>query len=268
MSSPVWLGVQTSLNICQLGSGSGGNATLVSTDQVRLLVDAGFSFREISKRLEAIGERSENLDAVLVSHEHSDHIRGLPQMAKKLKIPIYLTAMTAEAIDWKKANPQQEIFQAGQKILIGDIEIDTFTIPHHAIDPVAFCIRSQGVKLGLVTDLGYMPDSVRLQIEGCQLLVIESNHDLDMLKVGPYPWFVKQRVMSRVGHLSNQAVSVFLTDHFDRRAETIVLAHLSDNNNHPEIARLFATSALAKIGVNETRVVVAPQDRTTEVFKF
>ena len=176
--------------------------------------------------------------------------------------------MTAEAIDWKKANPQQEIFQAGQKILIGDIEIDTFTIPHDAIDPVAFCFRSQGVKLGLVTDLGYMPDSVRLQIEGCQLLVIESNHDLDMLKVGPYPWFVKQRVMSRVGHLSNQAVSDFLTDHFDRRAETIVLAHLSDNNNHPEIARLFATSALAKIGVNETRVVVAPQDRTTEVFKF
>ena len=235
---------------------------------MRLLIDAGFSFQEIGKRLTAIGECPDNLDAALISHEHSDHIRGLPQMTKKLKIPIYLTAMTAEAIDWKKAEPRQEIFQAGQKLVIGDLEIDTFTIPHDAVDPIAFCFCSQGFKLGLVTDLGYMPDSVRIQIEGCHLLILESNHDLDMLKVGPYPWFVKQRVMSRMGHLSNQAVSDFLTSGFDRCARTIILAHLSDNNNHPEIARLSATSALTEAGVSETQVIVAPQDHTTEVFTF
>ena len=258
----------TSLRICQLGSGSGGNATWIATDQVRLLVDVGFSFREIGKRLDAIGERAEDLDAVLISHEHSDHVRGLPQAAKKLKIPIHLTAMTDDAIDWHKARPRREIFQAGQRLVIGDVEIDSFTVPHDAVDPVAFCFRSQGVKLGLVTDLGYMPDSVRLQIEGCQLLVLESNHDLDMLKVGPYPWFVKQRVMSRMGHLSNQAVSDFLSGGFDRGARTVVLAHLSDNNNHPAIARLFATGALDEAGARDTRVVVAAQDRPTEVFTF
>tara|TARA_B100001123_G_C15345986_1_gene1037446 strand:- start:5022 stop:5747 length:726 start_codon:yes stop_codon:yes gene_type:complete len=241
---------------------------LISTERVHLLIDAGFSFREIVKRLDNIGKKPEDLDAALISHEHSDHVRGLPQAVKKLKIPIYLTAMTNEAIDWKKAQPQREIFQAGQQLVIGDLEIDTFTTPHDAVDPVAFCFHSQGVKLGLVTDLGYIPDSVRLQIGGCQLLVLESNHDLDMLKVGPYPWFVKQRVMSRVGHLSNQAVSDFLTSGFDRDAKTIVLAHLSDNNNHPDVARLFATSALAEAGINDTKVVVAPQNHTTEVFTF
>ena len=235
---------------------------------MRLLVDVGFSLREIGKRLDDIGERAEDLDAVLISHEHADHVRGLPQAAKKLKIPIHLTAMTDDAIDWHKARPRREIFQAGQRLVIGDVEIDSFTIPHDAVDPVAFCFRSQGVKLGLVTDLGYMPDSVRLQIEGCQLLVLESNHDLDMLKVGPYPWFVKQRVMSRMGHLSNQAVSDFLSGGFDRAARAVVLAHLSDNNNHPAIARLFATGALEEAGARDTRVVVAAQDRPTEVFTF
>ena len=261
-------GAFTSVRICQLGSGSRGNATWIATDRTRLLIDAGFSFREIGKRLDAIGERAEDLDAVLISHEHADHIRGLPQTAKKLEIPIHLTAMTDGAIDWGKALPRREIFQAGQRLLIGDLEIDTFTTPHDAVDPVAFCFRSQGVKLGLVTDLGYMPDSVRLQIEGCHLLILESNHDLDMLKVGPYPWFVKQRVMSRMGHLSNQAVSDFLSTGFDRGARAIVLAHLSHNNNHPEIARLFAASALADAGARDTRIVVAAQDRSTEVFTF
>ena len=251
-----------------MGSGSGGNATWIATDRVRLLIDAGFSFREIGKRLDAIGERAEDLDAVLISHEHSDHVRGLPQTAKRLKIPIHLTAMTDDTIDWHKAEPRREIFQAGQRLVIGDLEIDSFTIPHDAVDPVAFCFRSQGVKLGLVTDLGYMPDSVRLQIEGCHLLVLESNHDLEMLKVGPYPWFVKQRVMSRMGHLSNQAVSDFLSGGFDRAARAVVLAHLSDNNNHPEIARLFAASALDEAGARDTRVVIAHQDRPTEVFAF
>ncbi len=251
-----------------MGSGSGGNATWIATEKVRLLIDIGFSFREIGKRLSAIGESVDDLDAVLISHEHSDHVRGLPQAAKRLKIPIYLTAMTDDVLDWHKAEPRREIFQAGQRLAVGDVEIDTFTIPHDAVDPLAFCFRSQGVTLGLVTDLGYMPDSVRLQIEGCDLLVLESNHDLEMLKVGPYPWFVKQRVMSRMGHLSNQAVSDFLTGPFDRAAKTVVLAHLSDNNNHPEIARLFATSALDEVGAGDTEVVVAPQDHPTEVFTF
>ena len=251
-----------------MGSGSGGNATLIATEKVRLLVDIGFSFRETCKRLKSVGEDPQRIDAVLISHEHSDHIAGLPQLAKRLKAPIHITALTNDALDWNSVKPQLEYFEAGRGLTIGDIEIDSFTVPHDAVDPVAFCFRAQGVKVGLVTDLGYMPESVRRNISGCDLLMIESNHDLDMLKVGPHPWFVKQRVMSRVGHLSNQAVSDFLSTDFDRSTRTVILSHLSDANNHPAIARLFAQSALEQACARDTRIVVAEQRRPTEVFEL
>ena len=251
-----------------MGSGSNGNATLIATEKVRLLVDIGFSFRETCKRLTAIGEDPQRIDAVLISHEHSDHVAGLQQLAKRLKAPIYLTGMTNDALDWNSVDPVLELFDAGQRLTIGDIDIDTFTVPHDAVDPVAFCFRSQGVKVGVVTDLGYMPESVRRQTGGCGLLIIESNHDLDMLKVGPHPWFVKQRVMSRVGHLSNEAVSDFLSTDFDRSTQVVILSHLSDANNHPAIARLFAESALEQVSARDTRIVVADQKQPTEVFTF
>src|SRR5262249_53959716 len=156
------------------------------------------------------GEDVASLDAVLITHEHSDHIAGLTPLAKQLRNPIFLTWLTETCIEWQETTPRLERFQAGERFSVGDIEIDSFTIPHDAVDPVAFCFRAEGLKLGVVTDLGYIPESVKQQVRGCHLLVLESNHDLEMLKVGPYPWFVKQRVMSRVGHLSNHAVSQYL----------------------------------------------------------
>jgi len=261
-------GAATSLRISLLASGSSGNCALVATEKVRLLIDAGLSFREICRRLQAVGQDPQELDAVLISHEHSDHIAGLRQLTKKTKAPIYLTGMTRDAIDWKDLNPTIETFQAGQRIAIGDLEIDTFTIPHDAIDPVMFCVRWEGIKAGYVTDLGYMPDSIKHQIRGCDMLVLESNHDLEMLKVGPYPWFVKQRVMSRVGHLSNNAVSDFLEQDFDAKPRVLVLAHLSENNNHPEIARLGAQESLKRANATETRLVIASQKQVSEVFEF
>jgi phosphoribosyl 1,2-cyclic phosphodiesterase len=251
-----------------LASGSSGNSAFVATEKVRLLIDAGLSFREAGKRLAAIGEDIKNLDAVLISHEHSDHIVGLPQLVKKVCCPVFLTRLTEGTLSWNGAQPAVEHFEAGQTITIGDLEIDTFTIPHDAADPVAFCIRHGGIKAGVVTDLGYMTDSVKYQIRGCHWLALESNHDLEMLKVGPYPWFVKQRVMSRVGHLSNKAVSDFLTDGYDRTPQVLVLAHLSDSNNHPEVARMFAGQALETIGARETKLVIAQQSRPSEVFQF
>ena len=259
-----------SVRICVLGSGSGGNCTLVATARTRLLVDAGFSFREIKRRLKKIDEAVACVDAVLITHEHSDHVAGLPTLARKLQKPVFLTARTESRLDWGEGDfqPIIEKFQAGQRLLIGDIEVDSFTIPHDAVDPVGFCFRAQGLKLGVVTDLGYMPESVKQAIRGCHLLVLESNHDLDMLKVGPYPWFVKQRVMSRVGHLSNHAVSQFLESDYDRLSQVLVLAHLSEQNNHPEIARLTAVDALRSAGAERTRLVLAEQRHPTEVFQF
>ena len=152
--------------------------------------------------------------------------------------------------------------------MVGDIEIDSFTIPHDAIDPVGFSFRSQGIKIGLVTDLGYIPDSIKFHLRGSQVLMLESNHDLDMLKVGPYPWAVKQRVMSRNGHLSNDVVGDFVGHESRfRYRSTLVLGHLSEHNNHPEIARMVAQQALDGRGL-ATRLVVASQRQPTEVFRF
>jgi phosphoribosyl 1,2-cyclic phosphodiesterase len=220
-----------------LASGSSGNSALVSTGSTRLLVDAGLSRRELINRLAAVGEPFERIDAILISHEHSDHVSGLPVIAKTLDVPVYLTHLAAPAISWNGYQPKTEAFQAGMRLAIGDLEVDTFTIPHDAADPVGFCFRSQGLKIGLVTDLGYIPESIRFHLRGADLLVLESNHDLEMLKVGPYPWAVKQRVMSRNGHLSNDAVSDFIGSDLDGSVRTLVLGHLSEHNNHPEIAR-------------------------------
>jgi phosphoribosyl 1,2-cyclic phosphodiesterase len=261
------------LKVSILGSGSRGNAALVTTSRVRVLVDAGFSFRSLCKRMAEIGESADSLDAVLISHEHSDHISGLPVLSRKTKAPIYMTGRTADAIDWGEKKPDErqphiEKYEAGAKLVIGDLEIETFTIPHDAVDPVGFTFRQNGFKVGLATDLGYMTESIKRYIHGCDMLVLESNHDLEMLKVGPYPWFVKQRVMSRVGHLSNQAVSDYLSTEFDLQTRILVLAHLSGNNNHPEIARMFADQALQQAGAAQTRLLVADQDRPSEVFEF
>jgi phosphoribosyl 1,2-cyclic phosphodiesterase len=152
--------------------------------------------------------------------------------------------------------------------VLGDLEIDTFTIPHDAIDPIGCCLRWRGVKVGLATDLGYMPDSVKYHIRGCDLLILESNYDTEMLRVSPYPFFVRQRVGSRNGHLSNHEVAGFLSAEFDRKARTLVLAHLSEHNNHPELARLFAQQALDRAGARDTRLHIARQHEASEVFEF
>ena len=155
---------------------------------------------------------------------------------------------------------RRETFRSGSAFQIGDITITPFTIPHDAIDPVGFTFRSDGIKIGICTDLGYMPASVRDHLRGCHVLMLESNHDLEMLRGGPYPWSVKQRVMSRVGHLSNDALADFLTTDYDGGAEFLILAHLSEQNNHPEIARMTAERALgAQRDLLHNRLLLAAQ---------
>ena len=255
------------LKFCVLASGSSGNSAFIATERTRVLIDAGLSFRELSKRLAAIGEQPDRIDAILVTHEHCDHIAGLARFARRVPAPIYVTRLTAPVIEWDGFTPRLEPFQAGARFVVGDIEIDSFTIPHDAVDPVGFAFRAQGIKIGLVTDLGYIPDSIKFHLRGSQVLMLESNHDLDMLKVGPYPWAVKQRVMSRNGHLSNDVVGDFVSHEFDSGTATLILGHLSEHNNHPEIARMVARQALDRRGL-ATQLVVASQKEPTEVFTF
>jgi phosphoribosyl 1,2-cyclic phosphodiesterase len=242
------------LRVSILASGSSGNITLLETERTRLLVDCGLGKRETLARLAAIELSVDRIDGILITHEHTDHCNGLPQMLGLWKAPLYVTEPTMDAL--RRTLPDTlgkrlcalETIQAGQHFSIGDIDVHAFQIPHDAADPIGFTFRTNGTKMALVTDLGYMPELVKVHLRDADCLMLESNHDLDMLKVGPYPWVVKQRVLSRTGHLSNHAVSQYLCDPegFDARARYLVLAHLSQENNNPDLARLSAEEALGR----------------------
>jgi phosphoribosyl 1,2-cyclic phosphodiesterase len=270
------------VSVSVLASGSRGNCALVATSSTRILVDAGLSGRETFKRLRVLaertpGERAEQISAILITHEHSDHVAGLQRLATKLNVPVFMTAPTHHA--WSRAVrdetgaipelPKPEHFSAGRGFRVGDIEVMPFGIPHDAVDPVGFTFSAEGVKIGFATDLGYIPRNVPEHLRRCSVLVIESNHDLEMLRSGPYPWSVKQRVMSRVGHLSNEALADFFSNDYDGGAEYIVLAHLSEQNNHPERARVAAEHALAgRQGLWHKRVLLATQTQVLESIRL
>jgi phosphoribosyl 1,2-cyclic phosphodiesterase len=267
------MGVSVSL----LASGSRGNCAIVRSSSTSILVDAGVSCRETFKRMKTIGDDPHSLSAIVITHEHSDHVYGLMTLAKKLKARVFMTEATHHA--WAKAlriangqRPQLpclEVFSAGRSFSIGDIDVASFTIPHDAADPVGFTFRADGVKIAFATDLGYVPASVRDHLRGCDVLVAESNHDLEMLRVGPYPWSVKQRVMSRVGHLSNDALAEFFASDYDGKATYVVLAHLSEQNNHPELARRAAEQALgARRTLLHNRVLLATQSEPMETIRL
>jgi phosphoribosyl 1,2-cyclic phosphodiesterase len=195
-------------------------------------------------------------------------VRGLPALARGLKNrPVFLTHETAPSIDWAGWQPPVETFQAGSKIDLGDLRVQSFTLPHDAVDPVGYTITSEGFKLSFVTDLGYIPENVRFSVQSSHLLLLESNHDIEMLKVGPYPWAVKQRVLGRKGHLSNDVAGDYIGAELPGEVETLILGHISENNNHPAIVEMVARQALAQRG-RTPRLVIAEPRRKTEVFLF
>jgi phosphoribosyl 1,2-cyclic phosphodiesterase len=266
-----------SVSVSVLASGSRGNSTIVSSSRTKILVDAGISCRETVKRMRAQGDDPRTLSAILITHEHADHIYGLAVLARKFQVPVFMTGATHQA--WARSLrdddgelPQLarlEIFSAGHRFEVGDITITPFTIPHDAADPVGLTFRADGVKVGIATDLGYMPPNVCDQLRGCDVLVIESNHDLEMLRGGPYPWSVKQRVGSQTGHLSNDKLAKFLCTEYDGNASYIVLAHISELNNHPEIARGTAEKALGRRQtLLQNRVMLARQSEAMEAIQL
>jgi phosphoribosyl 1,2-cyclic phosphodiesterase len=320
-----------------LASGSRGNATVISAGSTSVLVDAGLSCREILRRMALAGEDPAELDAILITHEHVDHVAGLAVLARRLRIPVFFTEAThrawvrmltpekkmtyaawldkmqrereavaaetvkeqkqipcgddnqksndnsdnsgadaVEAAEMKKesaakesaaALPALEFFAAGRRFRIGCLEIDPFTIPHDAADPCGFVFHAgtESIRMAVATDLGYIPPNVKMALKNVDVLLLESNHDLEMLKDGPYPWSVKQRVLSRVGHLSNDAAAEFLLRDYDGGAHTIVLGHLSEQNNLPELARLAAEQAIGnRMTLLGNRVLLAAQDAPLE----
>jgi phosphoribosyl 1,2-cyclic phosphodiesterase len=239
----------------------------IATDRTRILVDAGLSRKEIAARLALIGEDVDALDAILITHEHSDHVCGLVSLAKKKNTPIFITRLTADSIPWGDYTPVLDCFQAGTRFTVGDIDVQSFTTPHDAIDPVGFTVHAHGVKIGVVTDLGYIPESINYHLRGTDLLVMEANHDLDMLKDGPYPWSVRQRIMGKHGHLSNHATCNFIRSSLDISISTLILGHLSEHTNHPARVEFEADRALNGRRLF-TRLVVASPGTQSEVFSY
>ena len=246
-----------SLRVCVLGSGSKGNCTYIESPETRILIDAGLSAREIERRLRQIDRSPAVLDGVLISHEHSDHIHGVGALARRYKLAVYANRAT-----WQRAQhivgrvDELHEFCTGSSFELKDLMIDPFSLPHDADDPVAFRLAWRRRAIAVVTDLGYPSQLVRERIRGCHLLLLESNHDDSMLKAGPYPWPLKQRIGGKSGHLSNVQSSQLLRDVLHDELEAVVLAHLSEINNHPDLARLTAQESL---GSKRTRVYVASQ---------
>jgi phosphoribosyl 1,2-cyclic phosphodiesterase len=252
------------MRITVLGSGSGGNCTLVESGSTALLIDAGFSCRQITQRLATAGRTLDTIDAVLISHEHSDHISALPVLCKSRQIPIYANRLTAEAVNYETAATGTRVpwrlFSNGSAFTIGDLTINPFTIPHDAQDPVAFVIHNSTVAAGFVTDLGHATQLVTERIRGLHALVLESNHDVKLLQDDPIrPWALKQRILSRHGHLSNDAAGQLAAEIVTDKLQHLVLAHLSRDCNRPELAHKAATNHLRTTGASHVQVQTAHQ---------
>jgi phosphoribosyl 1,2-cyclic phosphodiesterase len=254
-----------------LGSGSSGNATLVSDGENHILVDVGLSGRETARRLRECGVRPEKISAIVVSHEHVDHCRGVGPFAKSLDIPVFIGDASLRASGISLAPNLRNRFESGVPFEVRGVLFTPFAVPHDAADPVAFCIEKSGVKIAIVLDLGYVSNLVVERIKCCDGIVLESNHDVHMLKVGPYPWSLKQRVMSRRGHLSNDRVADYLASGFDGKARHLVLAHLSKKNNLPELALLSARRALEERSLlpgSQIQLELASADEVSRLFAF
>ena len=253
------------MRVCLLASGSKGNAILVETGRSRILIDAGLSATEIIRRLEGIGVAGSDLDAILISHEHTDHTRSAGTLARKLKIPLVLSYPTCRAIHTSLRRVEVMEFESGYPFAFKDIMIDPFPITHDACDPVGFVIESTDGKIGVATDLGIATRLVKDKLKDARILVLESNHDEEMLLNGPYPWHLKQRIKSRHGHLSNVEAAETLDELFHPELEGILLAHLSEVNNHPDVALSVTGSFIESQNLCSPRLIVGHQHQVSEI---
>ena len=229
------------LEFSLLGSGSGGNAILVVSNNTKILIDNGLSFKKLNQYVNDIGQTLDGLEAVLITHEHSDHVLGLGTLARKCNVPVYLTPETHDRLPDRIGKlPQVKFFDSGDILAIGDLEIASFAVSHDAVDPVSFTVRNNGVKLGFATDLGHSSKLVKQRLGGCHALILEANYCPEMLRNGHYPAQIQQRIRSRQGHLSNQDMTSLLHDLLHQALQTVVLVHISENNNTPELVRNMA----------------------------
>lgn len=265
-TSPIARHADDHLTVCMLASGSKGNAILVADQQTKILFDAGLSGIEIERRCKSKGFHPDQLDAIVVSHEHADHIQGVGVLARRFGLPVHIskkTGRTAGSMLGKIADIR--FFECGNPFTVNNWTLSPFSISHDAEDPAGFTIHNNGMKIGIATDLGVVTAMVRERLKACQILILEANHDPEMLINGPYPWPLKQRIQSRTGHLSNKASRELVSALKHNSLQHVVLAHLSETNNTPE-------KALQEVGLAlkdcKTQLHVATQDVCAEILQI
>ncbi|MBW1707143.1 MAG: MBL fold metallo-hydrolase [Deltaproteobacteria bacterium] len=256
------------MKFCVLASGSKGNSCYVETGNASILIDAGLSCREIVKRLGQVGVRPEGLDALIITHEHTDHIKGAGPLIRRFGLPLYINKKTLEKglrTFGKLSSPV--VIESGQTVTIKDLSFETFTKCHDAADPVGLILTCSGVsstsngkRIGLATDLGRSTRLVEDRLKGCNALIMEFNYDLEMLELGPYPLDLKRRIKGQDGHLSNKQAGDLLGAISHDNLEFVVLAHLSETNNDPDKAHEEAAKALSKSGHSQVSILISRQD--------
>lgn len=253
-----------------LGSGSGGNCAYLETDQTRLLIDAGFSARQIRRRLAALGRSPETLHGVLLTHEHTDHVQGLAVLCAQLQLPIYCNRLTRDAVEHAlDCRLDARLFQTGAAFDVGDVHVETFAVPHDAQDPVGFLLRTAAGNIGFLTDLGHATRLVLERVRPANVLVLETNHDVRLLQDDPRrPWSVKQRILSRHGHLSNDAAAEVVTQILSADLRHLYLGHLSRDCNRPELAHRTVAGRVQALGGAHVRVEVTSQDQSSPTLEL
>lgn len=249
------------LSLTVLGSGSSGNCAVIRTERTRLLLDAGLSARRITQRLEMVGERVEDLDGILLTHEHSDHTAGLEMLCRKHDVPLFATPLTQESLAgsaFTKAKPKWKLMQTGAAFEFQDLRIECFPVPHDAVDPVGFVIQDDESRLGVLSDVGFVTNLIRDRLAGAHSLFIEANYDTHLLEADTKrPWSIKQRISGRHGHLSNDQTAELVQSLAHEGLHHIVLGHLSDDCNDPDVARQRIATVLQEAGVQGVRVICA-----------
>ena len=255
------------MHLTVLGSGSGGNSALISEGTTRLLVDAGLSASQLQSRLQSVGVEPETLTAILLTHEHGDHVRGLEVFTKKFPIPIYCTALTRQVVqETFKSDLERrwKIIQAGQLFPLQSWEISSFPVPHDAVEPLGYTIRSGPRPLGILSDVGHLTRTIREKLHGVHTLFVEANYDADLLQEDrKRPFSTKQRISSAHGHLSNDQSVQLIADLAHPELERIVLGHLSSDCNQPKLVMKMIRERLALLGYTELEILCATQDTPT-----
>lgn len=237
------------MRFCVLGSGSSGNSVVVEAGGQSLLIDAGFSCRELERRMAAIGLDPATVAGIVLTHEHGDHVKGVPRFSRRFSVPVYATRGTLSRLRLPKFAPDSVVLRAGQALEVGPFRLDPFAVSHDAREPIGMVIETDaGHRLGVAADLGVRDREAWSRLRDLDAMVLESNHDLEMLMRGPYPWRLKQRIAGDRGHLSNADAASGVTELVGDRLAWVVLYHLSKVNNRPAIAEETVGEALAKVG--------------------